>query len=348
MRRFFRLPRSRRTIGREVDDEIRFHLETRVEELVRGGVAPGDARMIAEREFGDLTIARDELTSLDRRIDWRERRLDWREAIGQDLRDAYRSLVRSPGFVAAVVATIAVGVGANATMFAIVDRVLFRPPPHVQHADRIGRVYFTQTFSWAGGVITQDRAGFEQYDALRAARSIDAVAAFYNTTAAVGRGLSAQEVKQSGVTASFFPLLGVRPQLGRFFAPQDDEPPRGQDVAVISDRFWRREFGGASDVIGRPVLLGARAYRVIGVAPVGFTGIDLDRVDLWIPLSAAGFENLGPDWRVPGVATWLRVLVRRGPDVPPARVDAELTLIFKRVRAELDRKYDMKDRKSVV
>jgi predicted permease len=340
VRRLFRL-RGPGVIARDVDDELRFHLESRVEELVRRGTPPGEARAIAEREFGDLTLARNQLTSLDRRIESRSRRVEWRDAIVHDLRDAYRSLRHSPGFVAAVVVTIAVGVGATASMFSIVDRLLFQPPQHVQNADRISRVYFTQTFSW-GGEITQDAAGFEQYDGVRAAKSADAVAAFYNTTASIGRGLNAQEIKKSGVTASFFPLLGVHPQLGRFFADDDDLPPRGQDVVVISDGLWRREFGAAADVRERSLLIGAHTYRVIGVAPRGFTGIDLDRVDLWVPLSTAGSENLGPDWREPGVATWLRVLVRRAPDMPLARVNAELTVIFKRIREDLERKYNSK------
>src|SRR5262245_28724913 len=131
LRRFFRLPADERNVEREVSDELAFHLESRVEELVRIGWDTSAARAQAVREFGDVSDARSELTRIDRTRVRQRRRSDLFDAARQDLRLTLRTLGREPGFACAVILTLALGIGLNSVMFSITDRLMFRPPEHV-------------------------------------------------------------------------------------------------------------------------------------------------------------------------------------------------------------------------
>ena len=131
IRRLFNLPASRRRVQRDVDDEIRFHIESRIAELVAAGTPAATARDIATREFGDIIEARTEIARVDQRRLTRERRQGWWETVGQDLAYSARSLRQQPGFAAIVVTVLALGIGANVTMFGVIDRLLLRAPEHV-------------------------------------------------------------------------------------------------------------------------------------------------------------------------------------------------------------------------
>src|SRR5215203_6041019 len=143
-RRFFRLPIRRRDLTAEdVDAEIAFHLEARVAQLTARGMSPDAARTEAQRRFGNVEMARHTLTSSATR---QESRMQFREMLGnvsQDLRYAARGMRKNPGFTAAVVLTLALGTGANATMFGVVDRLLLQPPAHLRAPNEVHRVYLT-------------------------------------------------------------------------------------------------------------------------------------------------------------------------------------------------------------
>ncbi len=212
----------------------------------------------------------------------------------QDLRYALRTFARSPALVAAAVVCLALGIGANATIFGVVDTLLFRPPPHIQNPAQVVRLYFSRNLPPFGRA-TSSITGYPMYTSLRdAAHAFTGLAAFtYSQRASLGRGADAKRVDLVLASSSFFPLLSVRPALGRFFTADEDRLG-GPALVVLSFGFWRSAFGGDSAVIGRQLQLGRGSYTVIGVAPERFTGVNLQNVDVWAPIAAATPELMGP------------------------------------------------------
>jgi predicted permease len=334
IRRLFRLPESKQSIEVDIGDEIRFHLDQRTEDLVRQGHSRDRARQIAEREYGDVISSQRELGSVDRHRLRRERLSTLWDTLNHDFRHAARSLARQPGFALTVVITVALAIGVNATMFGVIDRLLLKPPDGVTEPARVFRLYFTRTFSWAG-LVTQDGTSFPDFVLFRdQATSFEHVAAFLTTKATLGRGSDAQQVRRTVATAGFFPLLGVRPAIGRFFTVDEDKVPVGEPVMVLSHALWKERFGERPEVVGSVVHLGNRAYTVIGVAPAGFTGVDLEPSDLWVPLSAEGGTMAGEDWHRSRRSTWIRIIARLRPTASVSQADAEATALFQRGLAE--------------
>src|SRR6266566_4808183 len=160
------------------------------------------------------------------------------------------------------------------------------------------------------------------------ARSFTAVAAYGSGRLSLGLGAQAEGVRGELVTASLFSLLGVRPELGRFFGADEDSVGHAAHVAVLSREFWQRRFGADPAVLGKTLQLGRNVYTVIGVAPRGFAGIDLDIPDLWLPITAAAPEVMGPAPFAPGYF-WLSVIARLRAGVAPVQAAAEATAIYR-------------------
>jgi predicted permease len=256
----------------DVDAELRFHLEERAAELVARGATRADARARAAAEFGDVGTVRAGLIEIDRRLAVRGRRADWWESIVQDVRYAVRNLRRAPAFSLAIVLTLGLGIGANAAMFSIVDRMLFRAPPLLRNPSLMHRVYLAQT----------DRNHRTVVNALPYALYVDLskeTASFARTAEAeeedmaVGVGADARERRVNVVSASFFGFFDAQPVLGRFFNAADDTPPEGRAVVVLSYGFWQTRYGGRADVLDSTVQIGSGLFRVIGVAPARFVGL---------------------------------------------------------------------------
>src|SRR6266853_1257011 len=253
------------------------------------------------------------------------------ESLVQDVRYALRTLARNPGLTLAAVLTLGLGIGANTAMFGVVDRLFFRPPAHVVDPDRVVRVNVTTTMppygTFTGGIGTYPRyTDFREH-----ARSWSGVAAYGPATFSLGLGERAEQVRAEMATASFFPLLGVHPALGRFFASDEDRVGAGSHVAVLSYEFWKRHFGENRGVLGTPLPLGRSVYTVIGVAPQMFSGVDLWVPDVWVPLTVAAPEVMGSD--VLGPRTfWLGgVIARVRPGIALADAAAEGTAIYRSV-----------------
>ncbi len=312
---------------RDVDDEFAFHFRMRVEQFIGQGYSRDAAERAARERFGEVDDVRARLVSLGTR---RRRRRDWRDRIDGLLHDfvvSARSLRREPLFTVGAVLTLALGIGANATMFGVIDRLMLRGPAHVVNAAEVNRVFISRK-GRSGAMLTTAVLNYASYTALRDnARSFVAVAAYGPPGDALyGPGGDARPVQQAFATWDLFPLLGVRPLIGRFFTREEDSPPHGANVAVISEEMWRREMGGDADAIGKHITLNHASYTVIGVTPRGFTGPQRSRTDVWVPMST---QSVTTDWPTTWGATWLRVETRLAPGVTKEQAGEESTRILR-------------------
>jgi putative ABC transport system permease protein len=227
-----------------------------------------------------------------------------------DLRQTLRGLRAHPAFTATVVLTIALGMGANATMFGIVDRLLFRGPAGIENPSSVALV----ETRYAGSPYTGGSYSYAVYSDFRDhPGGFSSVAATSRATDfPLGRGRGASSISGTLVTASFFPTLGVKPVLGRFFTKDDDDEHDPHAVAVIGYGFWQRNFAGRVDALGASLEIGTQHFRVIGVAPKHFTGVDFQNVDVWLPITgAAGLRfDSSPTWTTNRGNTWLTIVAR--------------------------------------
>ncbi len=327
IRRLFHLGLGRKdVVARETDEEIAAHLALRAEQLERQGMSPEAARAEARRRFGALDAARRDLRRAAQRRGDRVALRNWFDGWRQDVRHAWRSVITEPGFTAVVVIVIALGVGANAAMFAILDRLLLKGPEHVREPRRLTRLSYAATVPGLGR-FSDNTFGYVTYTIMRdGARGFSGVAAYSETDAILGEGEHAEPIRVGHATADFFPLLDVGPALGRFFDASEDRPGAARRVVVLGNGIWRRRFGGDAAVVGRTVPIDGASYTVIGVAPEGFTGVELRRVDAWLPMS---LREVTAGWPTAWDAQWLKVVARLAPGLTAADASAEATRAFR-------------------
>ena len=245
----------------------------------------------------------------------------------KDLRYTLRTLLRSPGMTAVAVVCLALGIGANATMFGIVDALMFKAPAHVADPDGVVRIYFAYPGQGDGEVSRTPRTGFGTYEAIRDhTPALADVAAYWPTRTSIGNGQDARTMDAVLVTASFFRTLGTKPALGRFFTT-DEERARGSKTIVLGYELWRSRFNGDRGVLGRTVDVSGQPYTVVGVAPPEFTGIDLKRVDAWLPIGAAT-TMFAPNALEHGPSFWLATVARVRAGAAPAVAAAQATSAF--------------------
>ncbi len=283
-------------ILRDADAELASVVDERVAHLVARGMAPEAAHAEAVRRLGgSLDQARERL---HRSAQHRERVLgarEWAEGLGHDLRYAARGLAREPLFSAFAVVTLALGIGANAAMFRVVDKLLLGGPAHVRDPERVVRLYWSMQSS-PGEVSTT--AAFDNRVYANLLVESHAFAGLAMETGAslstvLGRGTGAHLVWSALGTSNLMSVLGTQPAVGRFFTPDEQDPNAPGNVVVLGFGIWQSDFGADRDVVGRTISIDARPYTVVGVAPKGFTGAELGRVDLWFPLPV----NTGPAGR---------------------------------------------------
>ena len=251
MRRFANVFRGRR-VDAEVEEELRFHLEARAHENQAAGMSPTEARQDAARRFGGAL---------------------------QDLRYGLRALRRNPAFTLITVATLALTTGAISTVFSLANGLFFRPLP-VERPEELVNVSATRRgratdgpVSWPDYVYLRDRT-----------KSLAGLAADYPTAPLfVATGTTAREINGSVVSASYFSLLGVRPRLGRFFSPEEDTVPDRDRVAVIGYDLWTKWFGSSTAVLGDTMKINGVAFTIVGVAPEGFHGSNVNPSEVYIP-----------------------------------------------------------------
>ncbi len=250
----------------------------------------------------------------------------------QDVRYAIRGLRRSPGFAFGVIATLALGIGANAAMFGVVDRLMFRPYPMLRDPSTAHRVYLR----WNERETQRTSFSFEYaryLDFQRWTRSFSKFAAFFPTSRAVGSAQATRVRDIAAVSAAYFDFFDARPALGRFFTPDEDVTPMGATVVVLSHGFWQSEFGGR-DVIGEPLLIDRLSFTIIGVAPRGFTGVtEGSPRAAFIPITAFAGSQEGDDGRTYYTRYnwgWMEMMVRRRPEVSVEAASTDLTTAYVR------------------
>jgi predicted permease len=265
----------------ELSDEIRFHLDEQMEENIAAGMSPDEARHAAMRRFGNSTLFKEET-----RATWG---WAWLDEITQDVRYGLRMLRKSPGFSAAAVLTLALGIGANTAIFSVVNAVLLKSLPFKDPEQLV--MVWNRGAAAAGG----DRTPLAVADLLdwRAQnRSFADIAAFQNDSFNYVGGDLPERLQAANVTANFFSVLGVQAHLGRTFLPGEDRPG-AQPVVLLSEGFWHRRFAGDTEVLGRALHLGGEVYTVIGVVPMGLDFPAKD-VTLWTTLQVQTPTRRGP------------------------------------------------------
>ncbi|HYE86191.1 MAG TPA: ABC transporter permease, partial [Vicinamibacterales bacterium] len=186
----------------------------------------------------------------------------------------------------------------NLAMAGLIDRALLSPPAHIVHPDQVFTVGF-EVSAPSGDRTVVSTASYPTYEAVTNRVPTVAVAAWHHVNMNIGLGTGRVQVKANGVTGNYFRLLGVQPSLGRAVVPDDDQPPVGTPVAVLSHSLWRSAFGGDPGALGQRIQFGALSLEMVvslemvGVMPAGFSGHTAERVDLWLPLSAAMHDTQG-------------------------------------------------------
>src|SRR5579862_1775989 len=262
------LARSAARIRSDLEEEIGFDIEMRTHELMQQGVDAASARAKALEQFGDVDTTRRYCEEIDMRIEAASRRSDVIQDLRSDLRIAWRAMRRTPAFAAVVLATLALGIGANTAIFSLVRRVLIAAPPF-RAPDQLYRLY-TQPSTVDGD--DDKLSAVELNDLAAQSHSLAGLTAFGNYGGLTySDDRTAEPWQTVSVDTGFFDVLGIRPVLGRAFRAQDyvrGAPP----VVILTYKLWQRTFGGDPSVVGRTVLLNGTAFNVIGVLPENFVG----------------------------------------------------------------------------
>jgi putative ABC transport system permease protein len=299
----------RRRRETELAEEIQAHLRMAAQDrLERGETAP-HAAAGARRELGNVGLIQE--TTRDMWSGVAQRSIS---QTAQDLRYGWRTYAKSPGFTAVAVLTLALGIGASTAIFSVVNAVLLAPLPYRQ-ADRLITVWTNNPAKnieldlASGGVFAEWRGRNHVFEGMAASTD--------NEYTLTGAG-DPQFLIGYQFSANYFPLLGVEPQLGRTFRPEEDKPG-APDVVVLSDRLWRRTFHADRRIVGQTITLDGKPYTVVGVMPPGFQYPQM--VELWTPLGLdpALFNNYS--------STFLRIMARLRPGVSLAHAQTEMSAI---------------------
>ncbi|HET7425073.1 MAG TPA: ABC transporter permease, partial [Gemmatimonadales bacterium] len=239
---------------RELDEELRAYVDHAVQARVAAGMEESEARRAVAIEMGKVDGVKEEVRAV--------RAGAGLESLGRDLALAFRQLRRAPVFAAAVIATLALAIGANAAVFSVIQAVLLAPPPY-REPDRLMVIWSNLDLA---GYQRAPLSGPELLDLREQARSFQDIAAIWTTTAQISGEGEPEQLRVGLVTANFFSLLGVEPRLGRNFEPAE-EGQGAPRVVILSDALWRRHFGADPGVVGRTVRMDGGSVTVVGVAP---------------------------------------------------------------------------------
>jgi len=306
----------------ELERELRADLELEAQELRERGLSPGDAGNAARRALGNAALLKEDV-----RAQWGWVFLD---RLKQDFGYALRGMGRTPAFTAMAVLSLSLGIGANTAIFTLLNAVLLKtlPVPAPEQLVQLLRKHPS------GEAVTFPYPHYAEFrDGNQVFSGVAAFSSFATDVVINGETTRAASVVATG---DFFSVLGVQARLGRVFTPEDDREGAQTVVAVISDEYWRRMFGGDPEVIGRTVVLAKTAATIVGVLPPSFHGMRLGAsTDLYVPIQLRprieeGFRGLHDP-----VGQWIYLIGRLKPGIPRVKAQADLSVLFYRTFDEM-------------
>jgi predicted permease len=299
----------RRRRETELAEEIKAHLRMAAQDRIERGESPPHAAAGARQEFGNVGLIQETTRDM-----WSGVVARSISQTAQDLRYGLRIYAKSPGFSAVAVLTLALGIGASTAIFSVVNAVMLAPLPY-RHAERLITVWTNNPAknidldAVSGGAFAEWKGRNHVFESMAASTD--------NEVTLTGAG-DPQFLIGYQFSANYFPLLGVEPELGRTFRPEEDKPG-APDVVVLSDRLWRRTFHADRRIVGQAIALDGHPYTVIGVMPPGFQYPQM--VELWMPL------GLDPASLTKYSGKFLRIMARLRPGVGLAQAQTEMSAI---------------------
>jgi len=331
MNRILNWFRLRRLAG-DLDRELQYHIDRRVTDLIHSGLPEPEARRRVALELGGATQLREEVRDI-----WLNR---WLRDFVHDLRFSARSFLRSPSFTATVVLSLALGIGATTALYSLIDQIVLRALP-VDHPERL------VLFSWNGEQLAET-FGSDHLMSYPICRDLQQQKQFFDgvfcraaTTVNFSTGGEPRLTAAELVSGTYFSVLGVSPALGRLLTTDDDQVPGSSPVVVLSYDIWKKQFGGAQDIVGRKVLVNQYPMTVVGVAAPTFHGIDVGEVpSVWIPAVMSAQSIPGFETMLDRRTRWMQILGRLKQNVSLAEAKTGLQPWFKAMLDEDTRRTD--------
>jgi predicted permease len=334
---------------RDLADELESHLQLQIDDNLRAGMSPAEARRQARLRFGSVDAVKESQ---------RERRgLPRLEALGRDLRYGTRLLVRAPGFTAVVVLSLAVGIGGNSAIFSVINALTLRPLP-VPRPHELSQVITEDDSSNPAGTQLSYPVYQQLLAQLPAGARLGAMSRVMTRASGVADGgTGSVPTTVQLVSGEYFTALDLAPALGRFLGASDNRDPGAHPVVVLGHGFWQKHFAAAPDVVGRTVRINDLRFTVIGVAPAGFTGVWLESpAELFVPLAmqanlryAQNYSSIDGDSTRPFLhqskIRWLEVILRTDGEHRPQALAALRQVYAQTQAADAGRMNDPQERR---
>jgi predicted permease len=301
----------------DLEEEMRLHQELREQEQVERGVSPEEAHYAAQRRFGNKLVLRERSRDM---WGW-----NWLETFLQDVRYGLRQLRRNPGFTAIAIITLALGIGANSTIFSFINALLLRPPSGIENPGRLVSIWNRMPNGQPMQLSYPEYLYFREHNAV-----FSGLLAYSSDPDQVSwtRSGESRLMMARMVSANYFSLLGVKPALGRGFLPGEDKQPGRQPVAILSHAFWRQEFGGDPRIIGKAIMLNGHSFTVVGVAPASFSDLEtIMHADCWTPITMQKAISPGMDLLGQRMGYWIFVVGRLKPGVTRSEAQANMSVL---------------------
>ena len=295
----------------ELDEELRSHFDQEVESNMRSGMSPREARFAAQRLIGPVSLYKEECRDA--------RRTGTFDNLIRDVRFAMRTLRKTPLFTAIGIVTLALGIGANTTVFTFVENIILRPLPVAQPQQLV-------SLNW-GDMVNMAYPNYLDFRARN--HSFSDLMAFRFNVASIG--LKPRESYLAWgyeATGNYFQMLGIHPLLGRYFTPADDDKLGAHPVIVLSYGYWKGHFGGDPNIAGRDIKVNGFPFKVIGVTPPSFRGTEfIVTADFWVPMCMVRQMEPGSDWLDSRYSQNIWTMGRLNHGVSRAQAEADLDAI---------------------